>query len=231
MSRDDATRPPVTACGQVREALSATYDGEVAPLASQAVDRHLAICPTCHRFQADLGPDARRLRLTGAAVPDLTDTIVTAVVEERLLAPDRRHHELRLLVALAGVVQLAIAVPALFGLVAGEQHLLREAGALQLAVGVGFLFAAWQPRRAVGVLPVAVVVVVATALGAAYDIATGAATVVGELSHLAEVVGLLALWALSRRGDRLVGGGPAARTGGRGVRLRPAGSPSPAGAS
>jgi predicted anti-sigma-YlaC factor YlaD len=231
MSRDDATRTGEPSCRSVREALSAAYDAETSLLATATVDRHLGGCPACRRFEAALGPDARRLRLSGAAVPDLTDAIVTAVAEERLLAPDRRHRDLRVLVAVAGLVQLAIAVPALFGLVAGEQHLLRETGALQLAVGVGLVFAAWQPRRAAGVLPVATVVVVATALGAAYDVAAGVATVVGELSHLAEVVGLLALWALSRRSDRPVGGGPTDRVGRRGTRLRPGGTPSPAGAT
>lgn len=222
----DPTRPPAPTCRDVREALSAAYDAEAAALPPAAVDRHLDGCPTCRRFEADLAPVARRLRLSGAAVPDLTDPIVTAVAEERLLAPDRRHRELRALVAVAGLVQLAVAVPSLFVLVAGEQHLLRETGALQLAVGVGLLFAAWQPRRAAGVLPVATVVVVATALGAASDIATGAVTLVGELSHLAEVVGLVALWRLGRRSDRSLGGGTVDRAGRRGRhRLRDAAAP------
>jgi predicted anti-sigma-YlaC factor YlaD len=189
-------------CAAVREAVSACRDGEPAALAAGDVARHLAACRDCRTFEDGLEEVGRRTRVTAAAeVPDLSDTIVAAVAE-RTPARDRdrdRVRGLRLVVALAGVAQLLVAVPLLAGVAGAGGHLGRDLGAFELALGVGFLVAAFQPHRAPGVLPVAAVVVVTVVLGGAVDLVAGRATLLMELPHLSEIVGLAALWALYRR--------------------------------
>jgi predicted anti-sigma-YlaC factor YlaD len=220
--REDRRRQPLRGCSEVREAASAAHDGEAGGPPATVVAEHLATCAPCRAFEADLGTVARRVRLVEATVPDLTSSILAAADTARLLAPDRRRRELRLLVALAGLVQLALAVPALVGATVGDPHLLREAGALQLAVAVGLLVAAWQPRRAAGVLPIAAVVVAATVVGAVVDVRSGATTLAAELAHLPELVGFVALWSLSRRGDRSGGASRTRRPPARRARVTPA---------
>lgn len=192
-------------CAAIREAVSADLDGEVAPIGRAEVARHLRRCRACERFVDDLSVLARRTRI-GAAdqVPDLT-TAITARLSRSptsppvAASPARRGRDLRILVGLAGVAQLVIAVPMLLGLFSPDLHLGRDLGSAQVAIGVGLLFAAAQPRRAPGLLPVLAVVVAATMIAATIDVATGTASLAAELTHVAELVGVAALWALSRR--------------------------------
>jgi predicted anti-sigma-YlaC factor YlaD len=100
---------------------------------------------------------------------------------------------------MAGVVQLAVALPLVLGAGDSQAHLLRDLGALQLALGAGFIVAGLQPFRAGGLLPVGVVVVAVVVTGAGVDLAMGGADPVAELTHVAEIVGVAALWRLSRR--------------------------------
>jgi predicted anti-sigma-YlaC factor YlaD len=194
------TPQPPSTCAAVREALSSRLDGEDHPVPLPDVHSHLSACGPCTRFESQLAGVTRRTRVaTAEPVPDLTAPILVALAEDRASATDRRTLELRWLVALAGAVQLVLAVPALVGLIGPDAHLGRDLGALQLALGVGLLFAAWQPRRSPGVLPIAAVVAIAAMVTAGIDVATGVATLTAELTHLSEVIGVLALWALRRR--------------------------------
>lgn len=191
------TKPP---CADVRESLSAVLDGEEPSLPGGQVDDHLAGCSACARYAASLDLVTRRVRVGAAAdVPDLTAPILQALGTAPAAGGDGRFRQLRGLVAMAGLAQLMLALPAMLGLVGPDLHLGRELGSLQLALGVGLLVAAWQPHRTPGVLPIAAVVAVAVVVTAVADVATGQVTLLAELGHLAEVVGVAALWGLSRR--------------------------------
>ena len=192
-------------CTAIREAVSAELDGEVAPVGRAEVARHLQGCAACERFVDDLAALARRTRV-GAAdqVPDLTASIMAQVATpppspSSSVRSARRRRDVRALVALAGVAQLILALPMLLGLLGPDLHLGRDLGAAQVAIGVGLVFAAVQPRRSVGLLPVVAVVAAASVVAATIDVATGAASLAAELTHLAELVGVAALWALSRQ--------------------------------
>lgn len=191
---------PPSSCATVMEAISARIDGETSPLPSVEVDRHLAGCAACRRFGSAAGEVTVHTRqLDTTVTPDLAPTILAALHEERRSRDLRRTFELRWLVALAGAVQLTLAVPGLAGSPGAELHAGRDLGALQLALGVGLALAAWQPQRSAGVLPIAAVVAVVAVVAAAIDVATGATSAGAELAHLAQVVGVLALWGLRRR--------------------------------
>lgn len=194
------TAEPSRTCRTVREALSTRIDGEDHPLPDDEVERHLEACEGCtDHLEAVVGL-GRRLRVGAAVeVPDLTAPILVALAEDRTAAATGWTGRLRGLVALAGGVQLALAVPALLGVAGPDVHLGRDLAALQLALGVGFLVAAWQPSRAAGLLPVAAVVGILTIVTAGTDVVAGTASLTAEAAHLSEVVGVAALWALRRR--------------------------------
>jgi predicted anti-sigma-YlaC factor YlaD len=191
---------PASACSPVREAISAHLDDEPAAVDAAEVARHLDGCAACQRFEAALPRINRRVTVGAAdAVPDLTAPIIVALAADREAVGDRRVRDLRVLVALAGAVHLALALPVLVGLAGPLAHVGRDLAAFELALGAGLLFAAWQPRRAAGVLPVAAVAAVIATVAGLVDLAAGQATVLGELTHLTELIGVVALWALTRR--------------------------------
>jgi predicted anti-sigma-YlaC factor YlaD len=190
-------RDPSPSCASVTEAISARMDGEPPPLSFVEVSRHLTGCAACRRFESAAVEVTEHSRsLTATAAPDLAPTILAALHQDRHSRELRRTLELRWLVAVAGAVQLVLG---LVGTAGAELHVGRDLGALQLALGVGLVLAAWQPQRSAGVLPIAAVVAVAAVTAATIDVATGGASAGAELTHLAEVVGVLALWGLRRR--------------------------------
>ncbi len=203
-------------CADVREAISARADGEDLGADATAVADHLDVCAACARFAAHLPAVTRRTRLSAAQeVPDLTDAIVTAVAASPPPEP-RRTRDLRILVGLAGGAQLLLALPMLLGLVSPDLHVGRDLGTLQVALGVGLVLAALQPRRAAGLFPVVAVVGAITIVAATIDVVTGAATLTAELTHLAELVGVAALWGLTRQRPR-----PSWRSVRDGLRMEP----------
>lgn len=186
-------------CAAVREAVSADLDGEVAPLADRAVSHHLRHCAACDGFATAAGGLSRRVRVAAAQdVPDLTAAIMTRLADEPPASSVPWVVRLRAVVAMAGIAQMILAVPLVAGMVGADPHLGRDLAALQVALGVGLILAAVQPHRAAGVLPVIAVVAGVTLVLAGIDVATGVAVWTAELVHLSEVIGVLALWALSR---------------------------------
>lgn len=186
-------------CEQTREYLSARHDGDDVA-APSAAGRHLASCQACQAFAAGLGRlDAIVAAEREAVVADMTSGVLAAVGVADTAVAARRSRDLRVLVGLAGVVQVAVAVLTLVAFAGPVGHLGRDLGAVQLALGVGFLLAAWQPSRTVGVLPVAAVATVVALAVVGFDLAAGQVTLAQEVSHIGEVVGVVALWRLSRR--------------------------------
>lgn len=105
----------------------------------------------------------------------------------------------RFALAWFAIVQLAFAVPALLlGSDAGASaHVARHIGAFDGAIAVGLLVAALQPRRARALLPLALALAGFVGLGAALDVASGAASLVAESQHLIDVLGVGALWVVA----------------------------------
>ena len=68
-------------------------------------------------------------------------------------------------------------------------HVAHEVGAWDLALAVGFVFAAWRPLRAVGLLPFAAALSAGLILTAILDVAHGRAVALTETTHLLELVG------------------------------------------
>lgn len=194
-------------CEDCREAISARLDGEATPDEIVAIDAHLATCAGCGAFAAHATELHRTMRVRAAdPVPDLTSAILAKVPagaerpqRARTLVPEWPRYALLAI----GLTQLVLAIPALLlGDSAGSSvHVARELGSWDVALGVGLLVAAWQPRRASGLLPMTVALAGAMIVTAALDVAAGRAPVVGEAHHVLDLLGVLALWLLSRQGE------------------------------
>jgi len=196
-------------CEDVQAALSARLDGEPPGLEDALLDQHVAGCVTCAGWLAGAG----ELTVPATRPPDLTDRIMAAVRADPLVAAETarrlaaaeayaRRQVLRIAVALAALVQLALAVPTLVGLFLSTElgpHAGREMASFDVAVAVGFLAAAYRPDRARAFVPVALVLAALLATTSGIDLARGVTTIGHEFGHLVAVVQAGLLWALGRR--------------------------------
>lgn len=184
-------------CEQCRAALSARLDGEDPGLPGPALDAHLAGCAACRRFAERIGGLAAALPRDAAQVPDRAVEILAAVrVQRRAQAPaESRERVVRAGLAVVGVVQIAAA---LIGMTAPGAHTLRDLGAFEVALAIGFLVAAVRPSTAAGLLPTAAALAVCLLVVVVADVLGGQAAAGGEAAHVTELVGVTLVWMLAR---------------------------------
>lgn len=189
-------------CDRAREALSARLDGEDPGVPDPPVDEHLESCPRCQTWLERASALQRSVRVgTAPAVPDQT----TAILQRAGAAA--RDAELRPwqgALATVAVLQLVLALPVL---VVGEHsgltaHTSHELGSWDVALAVGFLFAAIRPARAWGLLPLVAALVGSLVATSLVDLAAGTASLPRESNHLLEAMGLAFVWTLARRTRR-----------------------------
>jgi predicted anti-sigma-YlaC factor YlaD len=198
-------------CERFREAASARLDGEPLGMSASALDSHLASCSDCAGWVAAATRATRLARLDVSLVPDLSDDI-TAHVALPMRRVVRRRLVLRMLLAVAGVVQIAIGLPALTGDSIGmvmSAHGAHEAAAWNLAIGIAFVATASLPRRATGLIPLLGTFMVVLGFLSIRDLAAGSVTWGRLATHLAVLIGLLLLLALDRAERALPPGWPA----------------------
>ncbi len=192
-------------CEGWQEAISAHLDGEDPGVALQAIEHHLAGCASCRAFAAAVVDLNRVVRVVPAEeIPDRTTELVRLLTAQR--PPGWRRRVLlgaRVGLVVVALVQLALAVSVLvFGEGHVPVHVARELGAFDLALAVGLLVSAWQPRRAFGLLPVAAVLAAALWAGSVWDLLSGHTTTGAETVHVLPLVGLVLLWPLAHRNGR-----------------------------
>jgi predicted anti-sigma-YlaC factor YlaD len=201
-------------CATCREALSARLDGEPEPVAAAQVDEHMADCPDCPDWYADAMVLTRRARVREfVATPDLVDAVLAEAQP-----PARRRPYARVALAAIGLIQLLLAVAQLFGTEThlhhgGETltgHLINEGAAWNLALGLAMLAAAWQTKRAAGLLPAIAVFVGALVVFSLVDVITVGVPGTRLLSHIPLLVGLALLYLVNREHRRDRGPAPAA---------------------
>jgi predicted anti-sigma-YlaC factor YlaD len=204
-------------CTRIRHAISARLDSEDPGVESSVIDAHLGTCAGCRAFVVSAERLHRTSRLAPAPeVPDLTPGILAAIDAEPVLRsgtepvlrsgtepaghPADTQLALRWILAALALVQIGVAVPALFlGSDAGlPVHTARHLGSFDIAVAVGFLFAAWRPSRIPGLLPVVAALVACLVASSLLDVLAGNTGALGEAHHATDFVGLAVLWLLSR---------------------------------
>lgn len=191
-------------CDQFRDAVSARLDGEDPGLPAAMLDAHLDGCAACAAWAIAAAEVTHPARVGPAdEVPDRTGAILAAAADRGLLGPDATYGELRWrwVLAVLAVAQLVVAVPSLlFGEEAGAPtHIAHELGSWDVALAVGFLFAAWRPSRAWGMLPLVAALVGCLLVTTGVDVANGHASLAHEAAHVLEVAGLGVLWLLAHR--------------------------------
>lgn len=196
-------------CKQARLAISALSDHEDPGVSLAALGVHLDRCATCAAWQ-QAALCRSRIGLFDDEPGD--DVLVGAM---RSLAVERAaQHEAQADRAIrpwrVGLVVVAVIQPLLVLSSLLSKHWLhhihsgRELGAWHLALAVGFLFAAWRPSRAWGMLPLVVAMVTGVLITSGVDLADGHVRFSDELTHVLDVAGLACLWALSVRVARPV---------------------------
>ena len=185
-------------CDIAQSAISARLDGEDLGVDPVDLAGHLERCTACRAFARDAESMHREVRLARApSVPDLTAPILASIGSENSSANHER--ALRVTLAIVAGVMIVAALPALlFGDDAGlPVHAARHIGSFDLAVAVGFLFAAWRPSRLPGLLPVVTALVACLVATSVLDVLDGSTAALTEVQHAVEVVGLAAAWLLA----------------------------------
>ena len=187
-------------CEACREAISALLDNEDLGIDLTLVEAHLAACAACRADMTQASRLQRWLRRRPAEpVPDLIPAILARIGPTQPGPRQGAQRELRIVLAvLAGLVAVLPLPAPLLGEEAGAPlHLARELGAFQIALAVGLLLVAWQPRRRVQLLPVLAVLSVCPAVIAALDVAGGRTSPSAEGHHLVQLAGLGLVWLLA----------------------------------
>ena len=184
-------------CARCQELISDRLDGRTTETEERLLELHIAGCRVCDQVEHGSRALHRMVRLrTAEVVPDLTDEILARAnppIAGRLLG-------MRLALAWVALVGMVGAVPdlVLAREVDAASHITRHLGAMSLALFIGFLYAAWRPSRAFGLLPIALAVAVTVSLGSVIDVATGSMGGWKEVStHAVDLVGSVLLWVLA----------------------------------
>ncbi|GAA1017387.1 hypothetical protein GCM10009556_063560 [Acrocarpospora pleiomorpha] len=159
---------------------------------------HLDRCPVCVDWLSGAAGLGRALRAMPAApAPDLTDRIMRGLTGP----PPKPAWPLRLARTLAGAIAVCqivigyamVVAPSLVLHEGGASHELKEIGAFNLAIGVGFLTAALRPRSVWGVLPAATAGAMILTGTALWDLGNAQVVTLREAHHLFVVAGWMAL--------------------------------------
>lgn len=181
-----------------REILSAGLDGESMPAEQRVADTHLTACVACATWAESASAVTRAARLSEAEeVPDLTATILMASPAPRTETIEALPVA-RIGLALVALAQLLIGQESLLDAGGIAAHLTREQGVWEVALAIGFATAAWQPRRAGGMVPLVAALVAGLFVTASIDAAGGSIAVLSEGHHLVALVGLALLVASTR---------------------------------
>lgn len=183
----------------MREALSARMDGELAEVPAEVLDRHLAQCADCRRWEWQAIAVSRQARISAA--PDLDDLVARVVVAASDVdAPSGGERRgVRLGICAVALLQLAVAVPAL---VLGHDreaplHVSHEMGSWDATLAIALLLAALRPVRAAGMSVLVGVGALLLCTTAVFDLAAGRTSVMDEAPHLLTVAGWLLLHRLA----------------------------------
>ena len=183
-------------CALAREFDAARLDGELTATDERRLDEHLHGCASCSSVVARLERSARSARLQSPpTVPDLSPAILARAHPPH---PGRRQWVRWSLATLAAYGLLRSVPVLLYGTELGAGiHVARHLGALNAALFIGMLFAAWRPVRAFGLLPMAGALGATLLAGAVADSMTGHTHALTEAHHFVELGSVVLLWMLA----------------------------------
>lgn len=175
----------MTDCSQARAAIEARL-AEVAPLVRGAhISAHLDECEACRSWEAERLAQHQRRR----AQPESMGGPAHRTLRGRTLL-------LRYVLGVVAATEVVLGVGSLLGDV--SLHPFRELAGADIAFAVGCLVAAIQPRRAIGVLPVALALAALIIGTGLLDLIRGVTGPLSESHHLLELIGAGTLALLAR---------------------------------
>lgn len=178
-------------CAKCRELMSARQDGESVDVAS--IDSHLEGCAECR----DWLERSHRLARTRLGLVDRDQAAVKLGDRPPGFVLNRW---LRIMLGWVGAILVVWNSAGVFEAAdTGAVHLARHQSAFAVALGVAFLYVAWRPERAYGLVPFSVTFALAVALVAVMDLVTQSTEVSRESLHFLELAGLVILWTLGVR--------------------------------
>lgn len=178
-------------CTSARAWLSETRDGHVAHDPDH--DAHLATCTDCQDWVHAFDRINRTVRLRSPRPTNDARTRILAATRTRHVPErDRVATGMLALAAVGMIVAFGLATAGIFG----HSHLGtpegRDSEALMISLAGGYALAAWRPARlAAGLLPVALLAGLVTALTSIAALSAGTTSLASELSHLPLLVGAL----------------------------------------
>ena len=171
------------------------------------IEAHIERCQSCRDF-SDFVHQVRRSSLRRAErVPDLSEVIGKRV---RIASGVARWTIARAVLAVCALEVIVFSIPDLLGAGSESGHDARHLRAFTVAFGVLLLVVVVRPTRARMMMPIALVLAVALAIGAIIDLIEGRIPLVSEARHIPEVVSVVMLWLLGAPpgGRRLPGRRP-----------------------
>lgn len=189
-------------CDRWTEAISALADGEDPDVDARLVEAHVARCPACRSFRAEIEAMRRATLVTEAPVmPDLSKRVA------RLGALADRASAWGAGRVLLAVLAIQITVLSLPALVLGEQadastHEARHLGAFGAAYAVALFVVVVRPARARSILPIAVALAGSLLITGIVDIAQSRVPLTGEAVHLPELLSVVLVWVLATPAGR-----------------------------
>ena len=158
-------------CEDARAAVSEAIDDQRA--VSADVEAHLDGCAGCRRWQ-EAAHQLRRATLRSVDPGDEAGVWVSRLPERFVL-----HRWVRFALVWAAVLLIAWNIVDMFSVGSGSAiHLERHQAAFDVALGLAFLFVAWRPDRAYGMVPFAATFTFALSVSAIIDLVNGASTLV-----------------------------------------------------
>lgn len=192
-------------CTTARRWLSAFRDGEALPDAAARL--HVDECAACASWERALDTVTRQVAVRAAGSPDVIGAALAAWAEPSR-QPTMQRHAAQILLVIAGLTGLALAAATAAGTLGTQApHTMRDLVAMETALAVGFLTAAWRPDRYIrGLLPSAAVAGLLTMTGSTTAVASSGADLLREASHVPVLLGVLGLFvavdALNAAGGR-----------------------------
>ncbi len=177
--RDDFVRMD---CPDARESISALADGQLEDTEFETLEAHLTGCDDCRAWQETL---------RGSAV-SLAGPLAGSHLKRSAPIHASRYRAIRFALGWAGVLLVAWHLPEL--LTAGNEvavHLSRHQAGFATALGASFMFVAFRPDRAYGVIPFAASFALVLVVTAVADLINGSSNVAIESRHLLEIGGLV----------------------------------------
>ena len=176
----------MTDCSQTRTAIEARL-AEVAPLVqARHVEAHLDECEACRTWAAERLAHHQRRR----SQPE-------AAVRRSSPKPGDRSTLARYILGVIAATEVVLGLGSLIGGVG--LHPFRELAGADIAFAVGCLVAVIQPRRALGLLPVALALAALIIGTGVLDLIRGVTGPLSESHHVLELVGAGTLAVLARQ--------------------------------